>query len=109
MPGGGKSDLHLADRFASTALNAGNTHADEVRLGADRCLAPDALCPAVVNQLSTFAGRTGQGAGGQLDGEDDLPLRVIGAHVMIAFETPSMVQETGGHALAPLSESWLAL
>ncbi len=76
---------------------------------ADRVLSPDPLRPAVVNPLSTPAGRTGQCSGGRLDGEDDLPLLVTGAYVMIALETPSMVQDAGGHTLAPLSESWLAL
>lgn len=63
MPGGGKTDIYLADRLALTALHAGNTHADEDRLGTDRHLSPGPLRPAVVNQLSTPAGRTGQGAG----------------------------------------------
>ena len=109
IPGSGKADLCLADRLAFSALHARNTHADENRLGADWHLPPDLLRPPVVNQLSTSASRTGQCFGSRLDGEDDLPLRVLGAHVMITFETPSMIQEAGGHTLAPLSASWLPL
>jgi hypothetical protein len=63
----------------------------------------------MMNHIVAATDRAGHGKRIGLHPEKHSAVNIASAHILVASDPPSMVQQTRGHTLALLSESWLAL
>src|SRR4029077_20309334 len=88
----GKRHGDLKGQAAGTALHAGDPEQDVRRLGSDGHTAEDARHMAVGDDVPGRTDRALQGRTPLLDGEQDLPFKVVGTDVAVAADPKGMVE-----------------
>jgi hypothetical protein len=105
-----KANRHLPNGGALPALHPGDAHSNHIRVRPDGSLPPQPMNTAMLKYIVAATYREDHRERIRFHSKDDPTADIAGAHILLAADPPpSMLQQTRGHTLALLCESWLAL